>query len=175
MRGPRWWPVAAVVATVALLLAGVSWVVAGGDDAGSLSAPAAGGRSGDEGGGSSGFRGDAPDARADEPVDKPPTKALPKFGLSIQSYEQVSPSRLQVSYAIGVPECYGRLASSTVEQSPQQVTITLLREPPPIPPRAACVDLALLKTTMVELDAPLSGRRVVDGATGTVLRVVRSP
>lgn len=182
-RSRPWWSVASVVAALVLLIGGVTWLAADGDEPGVAAADHPGDTaSTDAGGSSSGgsVSGDDGDDKSDAgssetpptpeptPSDKPdePGEAPPQFGLALQSYAVVSPTMLRVTYAIGVPECYGRLDSTEVVETVQSVTITLTSDPMFKPKDVACPDIALMQTTTVDLDAPLAGRAVLDGATG---------
>jgi hypothetical protein len=66
-----------------------------------------------------------------------------------------------------VPECYGTVGDPVVEETAEAVTVTL----PKIPPKNArddvvCIDIALIKSVDIELDAPLADREVRDGSRG---------
>jgi hypothetical protein len=90
--------------------------------------------------------------------------------LAIQSYEVLAPDRLQVRYAVGVPECYGTLDRAVAKESGHTVALVLVARPPSGPANQPCPDIALVKDTVVRLDAPLGDRRVVDGVSGQVVR-----
>ena len=193
-RSRPWWSVTSVVAALVLLIGGVTWLAADGDDPGVAAADQPGDTaSTDAGGSSSGgsVSGDDGDDKSDAgSSETPPTpeptpsvppsdgpdesgEAPPQFGLALQSYAVVSPTMLRVTYAIGVPECYGRLDSTEVVETVQSVTITLTSDPMFKPKDVACPDIALMQTTTVDLDAPLAGRAVLDGATGQTVSSIQ--
>lgn len=97
-----------------------------------------------------------------------PRPDLP-FALVASSYELLAPDRLSVRYATGVPECYGSLSRTVVEESATRVLVTLLVRPPDGPPSGPCPDIALVEETEVRLDSPLGDREVVDGGTRQAL------
>ncbi|MFB9428260.1 hypothetical protein [Streptoalloteichus tenebrarius] len=70
---------------------------------------------------------------------------------------------LRVSFWSGVEPCHV-LDHVDVRQGADEVVITVHEGHDPARPDTACVEIAVLKATVVRLDAPLGGRRVVDGA-----------
>ena len=163
-------PLAAVVAIVALF-AGVRFVeqIRGEDSAGG--APASPGP-GDEptGGGVPGDPGSSeepPGIPPGQPSPVPVPKQTNRYGVPIESYYLLDPRTLLLRYTIGVPECYGTIAEPKVGETPGSVTVTLTRvPPPPLDEHVACIEIALLKTVKIRIDAPLAGRAVLDGSFG---------
>jgi hypothetical protein len=162
-----WWAAAAVAVAV-LLTVGTATVMSSGDGATDPSA------------GASGEPGPRPPGRPSPPVvkpdpavvaprDQPPRPDVP-VTLSIDSYEVLAPDRLRVRYSAGMPACYGALDRVVVKEDGQEVALVLVARPPTGPADQPCPDIALLEHTVVRLDAPLGGRRVVDGVTGQVVR-----
>jgi hypothetical protein len=78
--------------------------------------------------------------------------------------EQVGPRRLRIEFYGGVEECEG-LDRVVVEESRDAVTVTLFVGR--VPTAEVCIEIAVLKWVTVRVDAPISGREIVDGAAGT--------
>lgn len=97
------------------------------------------------------------------PVEPAPKQTNP-MGVAIGSYHPYDADSLAVNYAIGVPECYGKIGAPVVEETARSVTVTLTRVPPLGNDDVACIDIALLKSVDIELSAPLGDRLVRDGA-----------
>jgi hypothetical protein len=57
-----------------------------------------------------------------------------------------------------------------VKEADQEVVVVLVARPPAGPGDQPCPDIALLKDTVVHLEAPLGDRRVIDGVSGQVVR-----
>ena len=72
---------------------------------------------------------------------------------------------LTLSFATGLPECYGRVGTPRVQETARDVTVTL-RLTPPGRTAQVCADLALLDTVDVTLAGPLGHRLVRDGGRG---------
>lgn len=70
---------------------------------------------------------------------------------------------LRVTYTSGVEPCYV-LDSVEVEESPEQVTVTLLQGSDPAAGDAVCIEIAEQRVVEVPLSAPLGDRPVVDGS-----------
>ena len=68
-----------------------------------------------------------------------------------------------VSYWSGVEPC-NVLDHVDVEYSAKKVTITLFEGHSPTDEDTACIEIAVYKGTVVQLDEPLDGREIVDGA-----------
>jgi hypothetical protein len=68
-----------------------------------------------------------------------------------------------VNYWSGVEPC-SILDHVDVEYSRRKVTITLYEGYAPADEQTACIELAVYKATVVELDEPLDGRKIADGA-----------
>jgi hypothetical protein len=70
---------------------------------------------------------------------------------------------LDVTFYMGVEEC-NRLDRVEVEETDTTVTITIFTGANPDAAGVACIEIAELRSTTVELDAPLGDRTVVDGS-----------
>jgi hypothetical protein len=103
-----------------------------------------------------------------------PRPDLP-LALTIQSYEVVAPDRLSVTYATGLPECYGTLDRAYVSESGDRVLVTLRVRPVEHPSNKPCPDIAMIEDTLVDLDRPLGDRTVVDGVTGQAVTRGHAP
>jgi hypothetical protein len=75
--------------------------------------------------------------------------------------EPLDPSTIRVEFYGGVEECEG-LDHVEVEETKRRVTITLYTGR--VPSAEVCIEIAVLKATTIELDSPLAGRELVDGA-----------
>ena len=75
--------------------------------------------------------------------------------------EPLDPKTIRVEFYGGVEECEG-LDHIDVEETKRKVTITL--HTGRVPEAEVCIEIALLKATTVELESPLAGREIVDGA-----------
>lgn len=71
---------------------------------------------------------------------------------------------VDVIFWSGVEPCYV-LDSVEVEYRTDKVIITLFQGSTPSDEDVACIDIALKKVTTVDLDEPLAGRKITDGAT----------
>ncbi|HEX5938196.1 MAG TPA: hypothetical protein VFZ75_10990 [Actinomycetota bacterium] len=71
---------------------------------------------------------------------------------------------LTVFFWSGVEPCYV-LDHVDVEESPTAITITLFQGSDPEVTNVACIDIALLKKVVVQVDEPVGARRIVDGTT----------
>jgi hypothetical protein len=82
-------------------------------------------------------------------------------------FERVKPSedgrRLTVIFWSGIEPC-NVLDRVEVEETAGSVTITLYEGSAPAARNTACIEIAVKKAVEVELDEPLGGRKVVDGA-----------
>jgi hypothetical protein len=174
----RWLVPVAAAAAVLMLLGGLWWFAgpnprgdessfAGGDTG---SSPGSGREPGgsEPGGGEPGFPGTGDpltEPLTDPPADDPATAPVDPMAVVIDSYYLHDDGRrMSVSYTIGVPECYGRIAEPRVQETDSAVTITLTRIPPENLGDVACIEIALLKTVDIRLDAPLGDRVVLDGS-----------
>jgi hypothetical protein len=171
-----WWAAAAVTVAV-LLTVGTARVMTSGDPGSGRAGDPAGASveptSGSDPSGST-QPGSTPSVVRPKPSlvaprDQPPRPDVP-VTLAIQSYEVLAPDRLQVRYATGLPECYGALDRAVVKEADQEVTLVLVARPPTGPADQPCPDIAQVLDTLVHLDAPLGGRRVIDGVSGQVVR-----
>jgi hypothetical protein len=178
MARRSWWA-AAGVAFAVMLIVGTAVVMASGDaepGVGERGAerPGVAGRASSAGGAAMpGSPNETPPLERPHrsvvaPRDQPTRPDVP-LTLSIQSYEVLAPERLQFRYAVGVPECYGTLDRAVVKETDQEVVVVLTARPPRGPADQPCPDIALVKDTVVGLDAPLGDRRVVDGVSGEVV------
>ena len=77
------------------------------------------------------------------------------------SAEPIGPKTIRVEFYGGVEECDG-LDRVEVEETEKTVTITVYTGR--VPTAEVCIEIAILKATTVELDSPLAGRKIVDGA-----------
>lgn len=75
--------------------------------------------------------------------------------------EQMGPRRLRIEFYGGVEECEG-LDRVEVEESQEAVTVTLFVGR--VPTAEVCIEIAVLKSVTVRVDAPINGREIVDGA-----------
>ncbi len=109
------------------------------------------------------------DGAGDPPDEAGPERVEPRPGMANvrpRSFEEAEPldeRTLAVRFWSGVEPCYV-LDRVEVEESDETVTITLYEGSDPAEPDAVCIEIALWKEVLVELDAPLDGREVVDGA-----------
>jgi len=78
--------------------------------------------------------------------------------------EILGPRTLRLEFYGGIEECEG-VDRVEVDQAPHAVTVTLFVGR--VPTAEACIEIAVLKSIEVELEEPLAGREVVDGAAGT--------
>ena len=84
--------------------------------------------------------------------------------IAVDSFYAYDATHLALNYANGIPECYGAAGTPRVEESADAVVVTIPRTPVRADGKRACIDIALLGTVDITLDAPLAGRRVLDGA-----------
>jgi hypothetical protein len=68
-----------------------------------------------------------------------------------------------ILFVSGVEPCYV-LDRVKVDEGRDEVVVTLFEGRDPAHPDAACIEIAVNKAVRVTLDAPLGGRKVVDGA-----------
>ena len=73
-------------------------------------------------------------------------------------------TRLALNYTTGVPECYGKVGVPMVEETSDDVTVTLPKLPVKQRADVACIDIALSKSVDVLLSEPLGDRVVRDGS-----------
>jgi hypothetical protein len=84
----------------------------------------------------------------------------------------INPSgRLVVGYYVGLPTCYGQLGDIRIEQSGHSVTVTLSSAPDPAPSDTPCIDIAVARKAVIQLDRRLGGRTLIDGSTGEPVKV----
>ena len=70
---------------------------------------------------------------------------------------------LRVTYWSGVEPC-NVLDHVDVHYSASEITVTLYEGHDPAQGDVACIEIALLKATVVRLEEPVDGRKIVDGA-----------
>jgi hypothetical protein len=96
-----------------------------------------------------------------------PLMVTPRPGLvdprprSWESLEVVDERTLLIQFYGGVEECYG-LHHVDTEYGSDAITITLYEGR--VPEAGVCIELAVLKEVRIELDEPVGGREIVDGA-----------
>ena len=83
---------------------------------------------------------------------------------AIDSYFAYGGTRLALNYTTGVPECYGKVGVPMVEETSDDVTVTLPKLPVKQRADVACIDIALSKSVDVLLSEPLGDRVVRDGS-----------
>mgnify|MGYP000651517446 CR=1 FL=1 len=79
------------------------------------------------------------------------------------SYNADQKGRLYVSYYSGVEPCYVLDRIDVVERE-TKVTVTLWEGRAPGSEDVACIEIAELKTTVIQLEEPLGDRKLLDGA-----------
>lgn len=88
--------------------------------------------------------------------------------VGARPFERVVPGedgrRLTVIFWSGVEPCHV-LDRVEVQESAAKVTITLYEGSAPKARNTACIEIAVKKAVEVELDGPLAGRKVIDGAS----------
>jgi hypothetical protein len=104
------------------------------------------------------------------PIPSPTPKLVePQAGLTDvrpqpwESVEPLGPRTLQVAFYSGVHECYG-VDRVEVDYRSKVVAVTLFIGR--VPGNQVCVEIAEYQAVEVELDEPLGGREIVDGAAG---------
>ncbi len=159
----RRWLVPLGAAVAVLVVVAVVWQQRPGEDGSAGSAPPAAGGSAVPGSpGSDGT--DAPDGDL-TPVPGP--DQTPASGTqTVDSYFAYDATRLALNYTTGIPECYGTVGEPVVEETAEAVTVTLPKIPPKDARDVVCIDIALIKSVDIELDAPLGDREVRDGSRG---------
>ena len=70
---------------------------------------------------------------------------------------------LRITYWSGVEPC-NVLDRVDVDYSPKEITVTLFEGHDPEAGDVACIEIALLKAVVVDLEEPVDGRKIVDGA-----------
>lgn len=103
-------------------------------------------------------------------VDEGPQRVQPRPGMADlrkirwEKARQGSGGRsLLVTYWSGVEPC-NVLDHIEVDYKPSRIVVTLYEGHDPAEGDVACIELALLKEVVVELDQPVRGRQIVDGA-----------
>lgn len=151
------WLIPALAALAVLLVVGALWQLrpgSSGEDVGS-----AGPSSSDPGTG--------------DPEPLPPTVSPPTGGgagpdtIAATGFHAYDETRLAIVYTNGVPACYGSAGRPRVEETADSITVTIPRIPPgKTGSDVACIDIALVDSVEVTLDAPLGDRAVLDGSRG---------
>jgi hypothetical protein len=85
-------------------------------------------------------------------------KPIPWEGLEVSD----DGTTLTVLFVSGVEPCYV-LDHVAIDEGGKSVVVTLFEGRNPAHPDAACIEIAVNKAVHVSLEAPLGGRRVVDG------------
>ncbi|MEV7009605.1 hypothetical protein [Streptosporangium sp. NPDC051022] len=106
-----------------------------------------------------------------EPTGKDAPKPVKPEGHTVNprkvSWLSAKPSKdgrsLRVVWWSGVEPCHV-LDHVTVKQTARRVTVTLWEGESDKVQNVACIDIAIKKSTIVKLKAPLGKRKVVDGA-----------
>lgn len=112
-----------------------------------------------------------PDPNASIPS---PTASLvtPKPGQSgvrkvtWESYEKLGPRTLEITYWSGVEPCYV-LDRTEVRYDEERIRVTLFEGHTEMDEDVACIEIAFQKAVRVELEEPVGGRKVVDGAASS--------
>ncbi len=78
-----------------------------------------------------------------------------------QRVRVTGPRTLVVRFYGGVEACEG-LDHVEVEYEEKRIVVTLFVGR--VPTAEVCIEVAVLKATRVQLDEPIAGRRIVDGA-----------
>lgn len=104
-----------------------------------------------------------------EPVPSPsPSRVEPRPGqtdvreIGWDTYTRLGPRRLEVTFSSGIEPCYV-LDHVDVSETESKITITLFEGRTPTEEDIACIEIAVLKSVVVELDSPLGDRKVKDG------------
>jgi hypothetical protein len=77
--------------------------------------------------------------------------------------EPAGPRRLRIEFYGGVEECEG-LDRVEVEETRKAVTVTLFVGL--VPTAEVCIEIAVLKSVTVRVDAPIGERDILDGSAG---------
>ena len=108
----------------------------------------------------------------DDPIPSPgASRVEPRPGqadvrkVGWEEYSKLGPKELEITYWSGVEPCYV-LDHVDVEEDDTEVTITLFEGHSPMDEDTACIEIALLKSVVVELGSPLGKRKVTDGHGG---------
>ncbi|MEA2447129.1 MAG: hypothetical protein QOK47_766 [Actinomycetota bacterium] len=156
--------------SIAVLIFLCLFAIACGEPSGG-SVGAGGASGGDDGSVSSGPISSGPDSSNDGTSDEGrPKMVKPRpgmAGLHKVGWDKAKPRKngrkILVSFWSGVEPCYV-LDHFDVEYGAKTVTITLWEGHDPAHEDEACIEIALLKGTMVKLSEPLGDRQIVDGA-----------
>lgn len=111
-----------------------------------------------------GFPGSADPGTGTQPDDSVHAMPTNPLAVRVDNYYRYDGQHVVLSYTIGVPECYGDIATPKVQEGSRSVTVTLTRVPPKVDGDVACIEIALLKTVDIELQQPLGDRVLRDGA-----------
>jgi hypothetical protein len=144
----RRWLVPAAVAVVVLALVAGGWLLRG-SGAGAGSDAASGG----------------PASVPPHPISPHPSLPGRSTAVSLTGYHTEG-TRLRIYYATGLPSCYGHIQHPQVDQGASAVTVTIRLKPVRSTKMQVCPDIAVIKSVVVALAAPLGGRTVIDGNTG---------
>ncbi|WP_182898110.1 hypothetical protein [Microbispora sp. H10830] len=109
----------------------------------------------------------SPAGTAPSGAPSPVTPAGPTLNPRKVPWESATPTEdgrsLDVVWWSGVEPC-NVLDRVEVTETAREVTVTLYEGQDRRSPDAVCIAIAIMKTTKVQLKAPLDGRKVVDGA-----------
>lgn len=83
--------------------------------------------------------------------------------IAWDSYNADQKGRLYISYYSGVEPCYVLDRIDVIERE-TKVTVTLWEGHAPGSEDVACIEIAELKTTVIQLEEPLGDRKLLDGA-----------
>jgi hypothetical protein len=102
------------------------------------------------------------DADGTPPSASPTSRALQPVPIS--SYYAHDGTQLSLTYAIGLPSCYGKLVAPRVRETSRAVHVTLLRRPVNHDPVEPCPDIAKIESVRITLSSPLGARKVLDAS-----------
>lgn len=103
------------------------------------------------------------------PVPSPsPSRVEPQPGqegvreIGWDDFTKLGPRRLEVTFSSGIEPC-NVLDYVDVSETESTVTITLFEGSTPTDEDIACIEIAVFKSVVVELEGPLGDRKVKDG------------
>ncbi len=80
---------------------------------------------------------------------------------NLTGYDVVDPTHLLLVYVSGKPACYGAPGTPEVTETQDRVVVRVAQLAPTGNGEAGCVDIAVVGSVPLTLDAPLAGREVV--------------
>ena len=163
---PARWLVPALAAVAVLAVIAVIWHQRPG-----ASGEEAGVAGGDTGQGSPPYAGASPGDDSDQEPAPDPAEPSPGGDVDADTivatgYHVYDETHLAVVYTNGVPQCYGAAGTPLVEETADAVTVTIPRTAATSDGDTACIDIALVDSVDITLDAPLGDRLVRDGSRG---------